>query len=132
MEPFMYRTLLLFTCLFFTSVVKSDPFYSDQQREDKIAKSHFHPPACKPLKKIKHIYLPIDFYELNFVGVVKIDKNIKAIFMDKQNKIIDLNQDELLIPSYIQIEHMDLKQISIIDWKNSEICQTPSRFYIKL
>lgn len=132
--PYLFLVILLF----FLNPVFADPFYPEQpahhpkSSELNFAKSLAFSPPCLAEKKLENIYLPIDFTQLKLIGIVKNQNIFKALFLDKENKLIDLKEDDFIPSAQIQIEKIDLKQITIIDWQQTSSCHEPYRIQLKL
>ncbi|QIM63580.1 hypothetical protein A1D29_09915 [Pasteurellaceae bacterium Orientalotternb1] len=128
MRKYLFILLLYKNCL-------ADPFYADNtmyNEQSTFAKNLPNLTACKPPNDLELVYFPIKFEDLKLVGIVKKDQTYTALFSDKENNLIDIKQNSLLVESQIQVEKIDMKNIQIIDWSNSEICSKPKRIQRKL
>lgn len=128
MKKYLFILLLYTNCL-------ADPFYADNtslKEQSTFAKNSLELPACKPPNDLQLIYFPIKFEDLKLVGIVKKNQTYTALFSDKENNLIDIKQNSLLVESQIQIEKIDMRSIQIIDWLNSETCSKPKKIQQKL
>lgn len=129
----------LFLIFLFSLNCMADPFYSEEngKREINSNKSIFNFTSCQAPKNLEQIYLPMDFFDLKLVGIVKNAETYTALFNYQSKEksppqLIDLKQDDFIVNEQIQIEKIDLKKVQIIDWMNSEICAEPKRIQLKL
>ncbi|MDO4697225.1 MAG: hypothetical protein Q4A60_00870 [Pasteurellaceae bacterium] len=123
--------------LLFSPCSLADPFYAETPNETKTQPHHFADfppdlPPCKPSETVEKIYLPLDFNQLTLVGLLNIKDQPKALFVDKQNKLIDLKENDFVVSAQIQIKKIDLKSVMMIDWKNSPLCHEPNKIQLKL
>ncbi|QLB21111.1 hypothetical protein A6B43_06045 [Vespertiliibacter pulmonis] len=120
--------------LFLSLHCKADPFYEEtiQQNNSKNAENQTKLSACKPNKELNTINLPIGFSQLKLVGLVEVNNQYKALFVNKENQLIVLQKDDYLSLSEVQIENIDLKSFNYIDWHHTEICEAPNIIQIKL
>lgn len=128
MKKYLFILLLYTNCL-------ADPFYADNttlKEQSTFAKHSLELPACKLPNDLQLIYFPIKFEDLKLVGIVKKNQTYTALFSDKENNLIDIKQNSLLVESQIQIEKIDMRSIQIIDWLNSETCSKPKKIQQKL
>ncbi|WGE89622.1 hypothetical protein [Actinobacillus arthritidis] len=134
----MNKYLLSF--LFFSSVSSADPFYGEQledknsvfSAEKNIAASSDNLTACPAPSPRNNRYLPSKLTQLKFIGVLKKQDKYKAIFMDSQKQLFDLQVNDWLVDEHIQIIDIDLKSISYIDWQTEKNCQSPTSITLKL
>lgn len=127
------RLFLLLFC--FCSYCFADPFYLPEPENTstaEFAKNNEILPRCKPNSDVENIYLPLDLTQLKLVGIIHINEQYKALFTDKENKLIDLKENDFIVSSHIQIEKVDFKKITIIDWKNTQLCHQPTKIQLKL
>lgn len=128
------KRYLLFL-LFISPSSFSDPFYKEDpenQPTQEITKETAKLTACKPLDDVEYIHIPVDFNQLKLVGIIKIDQQFKALFLDKENRLIDLKPNDYMATANIQVKQIDLKSITLIDWNSTTDCSVPSHIQMKL
>lgn len=129
--------LLCFFILFFSVQSIADPFYAElESSEDSQPIARTKNPenltACQPSHTVNFRYLTDLFNELKLVGIIKNKEIYTALFLNKENKLIDLHIDDFIVASQIQVEDINFKQVQVIDWQNSQICSQPKRKQIEL
>lgn len=127
----MKRYLIL---LFFSLHCRADPFYEEtpQQNYDKNSENQAKLAACKPNEELNNINYPIDFNQLKLVGLLEINNQLKALFINKDNQLITFQKNDYLSSLGIQIKEINLKSFYYIDWHHTEICEEPIIIQIKL
>ncbi|MBF0826879.1 hypothetical protein [Muribacter muris] len=128
-------TILLLFC---PLCVLADPFYVEEKvpqaasYEQNFANKPQKSTACRPQGQFDEVMIDVDFDTLRLVGLIKLSEHYKALFIDSERKLYDFSENQYLTLSDIQINHIDLKQVSYIDWRKSEDCQKPLIKTIKL
>ncbi|MDE8033826.1 hypothetical protein OQ257_01380 [Actinobacillus equuli subsp. equuli] len=126
--------------LFFSSVSIAEPFYGEKLADENSAfssESEFainteNLTACGlPLQRDSR-YLPEKLAQLKFIGVVKKQDKYKAILMDAQKQLFDLQVNDWLADELIQIIDIDLKSIRYINWQTEKNCESPTPVILKL
>ncbi|WGE51959.1 hypothetical protein [Actinobacillus equuli] len=126
--------------LFFSSVSIAEPFYGEKladensriSSESEIAINTENLTACSlPLQRDSR-YLPEKLVQLKFIGVVKKQDKYKAILMDAQKQLFDLQVNDWLADELIQIIDIDLKSIRYINWQTEKNCESPTPVILKL
>lgn len=130
------RKLFFFLFIFSVNCI-ADPFYTEELNKEAssneaFAKNLSNPTACKPNNTVENRYLAGNFDDLKLVGIIQQQEKYTALFLNKENKLLDLHIGDFLVSAQIEIEHIDLKNVQIIDWKKSEICAEPKRIQLKL
>lgn len=126
--------------LFFSSISSADPFYGEKlddenstfSPESEIAINTENLTACNLPSQRNSRYLPAKLAQLKFIGVLKKQDKYKAIFMDTQKQLFDLQVNDWLDNELIQIVDVDLKSISYIHWQTEKNCQFPTLITLKL
>ncbi|WGE34178.1 hypothetical protein NYR61_01035 [Actinobacillus genomosp. 1] len=126
--------------LFLSSISVADPFYGEKLTEESstfsteadIVINMENLTACSLPPQRNSRYLPAKLAQLKFIGVLKKQDNYKAIFMDAQKQLFDLQVNDWLNDELIQIVEIDLKSISYIDWQIEKNCQSPASITLKL
>lgn len=141
-----YITSIFSYLLFCLSLsCQADPFYpqdnashsidslTSQAEENmpKNAKQQAEITACLS-PQLNRLALPTPFEQLKFIGVVEINQQFRALFVDPQQAIIDLRVDDLLEGDFIQITEITLKSVRYIHWPKSTNCSTPHLVTLKL
>lgn len=123
----------LFLCLFSSALI-ADPFYEDKQapeiqtnsaKENNFAENSIFTTACTTSNKTNPIHIGIDFEKLKLIGLVGFEEDFRALFIDGNNRIIDLKINDMLEPEKIEITHIDLKSVQYIAWKKVQHCEAP-------
>lgn len=124
----------LFFCLI-SSLTLADPFYSDEQavqttqnsaKNRDFAENLPFSTACELPEQLNPIHLGIDFAKLKLVGLVGFGQDFRALFIDENNRIIDLKPADLLEPEQIEIQQIDLKNLKYIAWQKVQNCDNPT------
>ncbi|MDH2925053.1 hypothetical protein EV693_102283 [Nicoletella semolina] len=141
--------LLIFSCVM-GSTSYASPFYDEEEliefsdqtttNQESIRHNHSVEPAEKQ-KKLTACNLPDnvnirqikdDFESLSLVGVAKINHIPQALFINMKDRLIGFKVGDYIENAFIQIVDINLKQITYIDWANTQDCQSPDTVTIKL
>ncbi|EFL79637.1 hypothetical protein [Actinobacillus pleuropneumoniae] len=124
----------------FSSISVADPFYGEKlarenptfSADTEIAMNTENLTACNiSLPQISR-YLPAKLTQLKFIGVLKKEDKYKAILMDAQKQLFDLQVNDWLADELIQIIDIDLKSIRYINWRTEKNCESPTPVILKL
>ncbi|MDD0825049.1 hypothetical protein PTQ27_11350 [Mannheimia sp. AT1] len=133
----MYKYFLSLLLLSFN--VMADPFFGEQQAleneyilETDIAKNAENIPACKPSENGFSLNLTTEFEKLKLIGLVKINHQFRALFIDDKNQLFDLKENELINDHQIEIKNINLRSITYINWKLTNDCSSPYEVILKL
>ncbi|WP_018652636.1 hypothetical protein [Actinobacillus capsulatus] len=126
--------------LFFVSVSIAEPFYGEQLADEStvflaeksIAIDSEKVTVCPVPSLRNNRYLPSKLTQLKFIGVLKKQDKYKAILMNAQKQLFDLQVNDWLADELIQIVDIDLKSISYINWQSEKNCQSPGLVILKL
>lgn len=127
-----------FLCLFlFSQCCFADPFYAETPNKSAKQPAHFADfsqdlTPCKPKAEVENVYFPFNIEQFKLVGIVNIKQQFRALFLDKQNKLIELKENDFVVSTQIQVKKIDLKKVIFIDWKNSPICHEPHKIQLTL
>ncbi|WGE75789.1 hypothetical protein [Actinobacillus equuli] len=118
----------------------AEPFYGEQltdestvfSTEKNIAINSENLTACNLPSLRNNRYLPSKLTQLKFIGVLKKQDKYKAILMDAQKQLFELQVNDWLEDELIQIVDIGLKSISYINWQSEKNCQSPSLAILKL
>lgn len=119
---------LLLTILLLSLQGYADPFYGQTQENNQaIVKENSNHTAiqCDFFSQETMPILQINFAQLKFIGVLKIAERFNALFLTNEQKIIELAEGHVLLPSQIQIKQITLKSIDYIDWQKTIDCEKP-------
>lgn len=130
----------ILSLLFFVSVSIAEPFYGEQLTDENtvfsakegIAINSENLTACHLPSPRNNRYLPSKLTQLKFIGVLKKQDKYKAILMNAQKQLFDLQVNDWLADELIQVVDIDLKSISYINWQSEKNCQSPSLVILKL
>lgn len=130
--------LLLFAS---TSIAQRDPFYGEShvdsfeaQADNNLQKNAKHLASLQDCltNDFPKISLISPFEQLKLIGLVEIDGEFRALFLDPQQRIIDIKQGEVIEQDFIQIYKISLKSVTYIDWQKSQSCTNPTYIQLKL
>lgn len=112
----------------FVHLSAANPFYAKEKNtQNEVGLVNFakNLPGCMPKGKVNSLYLQVDFESLKFIGVVKNQHQIKALFLDDKNNLLHFSPQDYLVQQNIQITDIDLKSVTYIAWHNIEDCHQP-------
>lgn len=130
----------IWSVLLFSSLSLADPFFGEKlegenvslpmERGVTIDSESMSVCRLPPQRNIR--YLPSKFAQSKFIGVLKKASQYKAIFMDPQKQLFDLQVNDWLADELIQIIDIDLKSVSYINWQFEKNCQSPAPIILNL
>lgn len=105
----------------------ADPFYAEPPSPEATTIDEIRPQktACNPTEQVEKVHFPVDFSQLRLVGIIEIDHQFKALFLDEKKNLIPFKENDYLPESGIQFTEINFKQINIIDWQKNGNCQSP-------
>lgn len=133
----------LFCLLLISSSAISDPFFGknsdnsqnntkpENQTEGVIKKVENHT-ACKPAENRASHHLDVEFEKLKLAGLVRINDQPSALFIDEKEKLIEIKEGDLIYNREIEITNINMKSITYINWKLTQNCDSPHEIKIKL
>lgn len=134
----------LISLILFSQAILADPFYGETKSEttssvveiihDKSNKSLNNKSMsnCGLSENLNRINLTEEFEDLKLVGLVKINHNFKALFKNKDNKLLILNKNDYLEAQLIEISSIDLTAVKYIHWGLTEDCAKPHQMTLRL
>ncbi|MCQ1856641.1 pilus assembly protein PilP [Haemophilus sputorum] len=134
----------LISLILFSQAILADPFYGETKSETTssvVEITHNKPnkilnnksmPNCELSENLNRINLTEEFEDLKLVGLVKINHNFKALFKDKDNKLLVLNKNDYLEAQLIEISSIDLTAVKYIHWGLTEDCAKPHQMTLRL
>ncbi|MDH2999045.1 hypothetical protein A1D22_04105 [Pasteurellaceae bacterium LFhippo2] len=136
----MKRFIRLFSVILFSNTVLADPFYPKEESEafpdSAQSSSNFveKRPICAELTYSQAVTLPVDFAKIRLIGLVKIDDQFNALFVDEQKQLISLKENDFLPKSNVLITQINLKSVHYWQYPQGDIneCETPQALSIKL
>lgn len=87
--------------------------------------------ACQPLERKSHLNLEADFEKLKLIGIIKINQNFSALFIDEKEQLFEFKETDL-VNKEIEIKNINLKSITYINWKLTRDCNMPYEIILKL
>lgn len=131
---YKYFLILLLVC----PHGSADPFHADEPQTQvvdfpqKFAKNPPDLTACPFHSELNAVYITTPFEQLTLNGLIRIDDQFTALFLDEKGKTFFFKQHDLLQPEFIQISDIDLQSVNYLNWKLSQNCQVPKPIKIKL
>ena len=134
----------LISLILFSQAILADPFYGETKSESASSTveltqgdsskrlSNKSIPSCDLSETLNRINLTEEFEDLKLVGLVKINHNFKALFKDKDNKLLVLNKNDYLEAQLIEISSIDLTAVKYIHWGLTEDCAKPHQMTLRL
>lgn len=134
----------LISLILFSQAILADPFYGEKksevvsstveltQGESNKRLSNKSIPSCDLSETLNRINLTEEFEDLKLVGLVKINHNFKALFKNKDNKLLILNKNDYLEAQLIEISSIDLTAVKYIHWGLTEDCAKPHQITLRL
>ena len=130
----------LISLILFSQAILADPFYGET-KSAVVEITHNKPnkilnnksmPNCELSENLNRINLTEEFEDLKLVGLVKINHNFKALFKNKDNKLLILNKNDYLEAQLIEISSIDLTAVKYIHWGLTEDCAKPHQMTLRL
>lgn len=121
--------------LLFCSNTIADPFFGEEnqiQTENQTYDNSTSLSDCKPSENHFSLNLPIEFEKLKLVGLIEIDKNITALFIDENNQLFDFKENDLINNKTIEIKNINLKSVTYVNWKLTQNCDSLYEITLKL
>lgn len=110
----------------------ADPFYGKAEAQSatseyisELAKNSENQTACTVPEGLESLSLEEPFAKLQFIGVLKQNEQIKALFSNENKQIIEMHENQLITHDDIQIHKIEMRAIHYIQWKNTSNCETP-------
>lgn len=106
----------------------ANPFYAKEKtakQEAGLVNFAEKLPGCMPTENVNARHIQADFESLTFIGVIKNQQQIKALFLDDKNHIFHFSSQDYLVQQHIQITEIDLNSVSYIAWHSVEDCRNP-------
>ncbi|OOH85463.1 hypothetical protein BMT54_11815 [Pasteurellaceae bacterium 15-036681] len=142
----MKRFYTLLTLIFISTPLFADPFYADDELNEQEPSSQLESqenirrslpdnrPICSELTHSQAVTLPIDFTKIKLIGLVKIDNQFNALFIDEQKQLISLKENDFIPNSNVLITQINLKDVQYWQYPQGNIndCETPQALSIKL
>lgn len=134
----------LISLILFSQAILADPFYGETKSESASSTveltqgdsskrlSNKSIPSCDLSETLNRINLTEEFEDLKLVGLVKINHNFKALFRNKDNKLLILNKNDYLEAQLIEISSIDLTAVKYIHWGLTENCAKPHQITLRL
>ena len=134
----------LISLILFSQAILADPFYGETKSESASSTveltqgdsskrlSNKSIPSCDLSETLNRINLTEEFEDLKLVGLVKINHNFKALFKNKDNKLLILNKNDYLEAQLIEISSIDLTAVKYIHWGLTEDCAKPHQMTLRL
>ena len=134
----------LISLILFSQAILADPFYGETKSESASSTveltqgdsskrlSNKSIPSCDLSETLNRINLTEEFEDLKLVGLVKINHNFKALFRNKDNKLLILNKNDYLEAQLIEISSIDLTAVKYIHWGLTEDCAKPHQMTLRL
>ena len=134
----------LISLILFSQAILADPFYGETKSESASSTveltqgdsskrlSNKSIPSCDLSETLNRINLTEEFEDLKLVGLVKINHNFKALFRNKDNKLLILNKNDYLEAQLIEISSIDLTAVKYIHWGLTENCAKPHQMTLRL
>ena len=134
----------LISLILFSQAILADPFYGETKSETTssvVEITHNKPnkslnkksmPNFELSENLNRINLTEEFEDLKLVGLVKINHNLKALFKNKDNKLLVLNKNDYLEAQLIEISSIDLTAVKYIHWGLTEDCAKPHQMTLRL
>ena len=134
----------LISLILFSQAILADPFYGEKKSESASSTveltqgdsskrlSNKSIPSCELSETLNRINLTEEFEDLKLVGLVKINHNFKALFKNKDNKLLILNKNDYLEAQLIEISSIDLTAVKYIHWGLTEDCAKPHQMTLRL
>ncbi|RDF09660.1 pilus assembly protein PilP [Haemophilus sputorum] len=134
----------LISLILFSQAILADPFYGETKSESASSTveltqgdsskrlSNKSIPSCDLSETLNRINLTEEFEDLKLVGLVKINYNFKALFKNKDNKLLILNKNDYLEAQLIEISSIDLTAVKYIHWGLTEDCAKPHQMTLRL
>jgi hypothetical protein len=134
----------LIILILFSQAILADPFYGETKSEAASSTveltqgdsskrlSNKSIPSCDLSETLNRINLTEEFEDLKLVGLVKINHNFKALFKNKDNKLLILNKNDYLEAQLIEISSIDLTAVKYIHWGLTEDCTKPHQMTLRL
>lgn len=136
MKRFVFLMMLSFSTNLF-----ADPFYGEKpetqavqavENQPHFAKQATFLTACTLEPSLNQLNLAEEFQDLKLVGLIHIHGQYKALFKNKENKLISLAQNDFISAQGIQIKKINLKSLEYIHWGLTEHCEAPHIITLKL
>ncbi|QLB17797.1 hypothetical protein A6B40_09520 [Mannheimia varigena] len=119
-----------------------DPFFGEQPQMKneqntlevlpEIAKNSENLTACKTFEHKNSLNLLTEFEKLKLIGLVKINENSTALFIDEKEQLLDFKENQFIQNQEIEIKNINLKSLTYINWKLTKDCHFPYEITIKL
>lgn len=134
----------LISLILFSQAILADPFYGETKSEAASSTAEFTQvdsskrlsnksiPSCNLSETLNRINLTEEFEDLKLVGLVQINHNFKALFKNKDNKLLILNKNDYLEAQLIEISSIDLTAVKYIHWGLTEDCAKPHQMTLRL
>lgn len=134
----------LISLILFSQAILADPFYGETKSEAASSTveltqgdsskrlSNKSIPSCNLSETLNRINLTEEFEDLKLVGLVQINHNFKALFKNKDNKLLILNKSDYLEAQLIEISSIDLTAVKYIHWGLTEDCAKPYQMTLRL
>ena len=113
----------LISLILFSQAILADPFYGETKSE--TTSSVVEITHNKPNKILNNKSIPN-------CELVKINHNFKALFKNKDNKLLILNKNDYLEAQLIEISSIDLTAVKYIHWGLTEDCAKPHQMTLRL
>lgn len=135
------RRCILWGALSFSTMIFADPFYGEKpemealqavENRPQFAKSPAFLTACSLDSSLNPLNLAEEFQDLKLVGLIHIHGQYKALFKNKENKLLSLTQNDFISAQGIQIKTINLKSLEYIHWGLTDNCETPHIITLKL
>ncbi len=121
-----------FWILLFSHLAFADPFYGEfssttqaVEKSEKFAKKSTNFTACELPNNLNDLNLSTEFEDLKLVGLVKIEQQFRALFIDKENNLYEFKENDFLKEKLIQFSSINLRQVQYIHWELTENCHHP-------
>lgn len=118
-----------------------DPFYAEdlssdravQAEETTVKNAKKQPDLTACLAEERHrLTLTTPFEQLKLVGVVELNGQFRALFVNEQQRIVEVRVGDVLLPEVIEMTEIRLKGVSYIDWQKSPSCAEPTQIQLTL
>lgn len=110
----------------------ADPFYGESEAQSgtsenvpELVKNRDIQTACSAPKDLEPISLEESFSKLQFIGVLKQNDHIKALFSNENKQIIEMRENQFITLDAIQIHKIEMREVHYIQWKNITHCESP-------
>lgn len=142
MKKRLFIMLFLVSSLMPIYSATANPFYGEETTQkdpkqavkngERFAKHSQNKTACELPTSLNTLNINTEFEDLKLVGIIKQHNQFKALFKDKENRLVSFKENDYLEAQLIQIKEINLKSVQYIHWGLTDVCETPHILTIKL